>query len=130
MEQTTTLITSFEQACQIRGYDPEKCLPDVSMYPEKHQTAVIAAAKLFIINEAVNEGHEFDWSDYDEYKWYPWFDMEVTEENPSGFRFDGACCDLVLSDVGSRLCYRTKAAAEHAGRTFIDIYRELMVMKK
>jgi hypothetical protein len=87
MEETKTLVTSFEEACQLRGYDPEKCLPEVSMYPAQHQTALIAAAKMFVINEAINEGHQFDWNNFDEKKWFPWFDMELTEDNPSGFRF-------------------------------------------
>jgi hypothetical protein len=130
MEETKTLVTSFEEACQLRGYDPEKCLPEVSMYPAQHQTALIAAAKMFVINEAINEGHQFDWNNFDEKKWFPWFDMELTEDNPSGFRFYVAYCGIDLSHVGSRLSYRTRAAAEHAGKTFVDIYREMMVIKK
>jgi hypothetical protein len=126
------LVTSFEEACEKLGYDAKAILPDVSMFPEEHRAAITSYAKMIIISEAINEKHRFDWNDSDEYKWFPWFDMEVDDNNRSGFRFDGALCDYASTDStgGSRLCFRTRAAAEHAGKTFIDYYRDMMVIQK
>ena len=39
-------IKTFEDACKALKLDPEKVIPDFSMFPEKHQKAMIAHAKL------------------------------------------------------------------------------------
>ncbi|MFT3704673.1 MAG: hypothetical protein QM802_20075 [Agriterribacter sp.] len=122
------LIKTFKQACKKIGVDPAKALPDVSVFPEQHQKALIATAKLIIINDALNRDENNqpwkpDWNNYDEYKYYPWFYL-----NSPGFRFDVTVYVLAVSSVGSRLCYRTRALAKHAGETFIDLYKDLMVI--
>ncbi|MGN6491201.1 MAG: hypothetical protein ACTHLE_04335 [Agriterribacter sp.] len=127
-------ITTFEQACEKKGLDPTKVLPDVSAYPEQHQKAIIATAKLFVINEVLNQDENGqpwkpDWSSYEEDKYYPWFDLETYEKGSSpGFRFDDTYYEDASTNVGSRLCYRTHALAKYAGETFIDLYRNLMVL--
>lgn len=126
-------VESFEKACELRGYDVNTVLPDVSNYPTKHQKAVLAFAKLVIINEAMNEGKEFDWNDDDEYKYYPWFDMEFHKKNnPSGFRFYASVCDYsaTLTFGGSRLCFFTREDAKFAGEHFVDLYRDICVIEK
>lgn len=123
---------TFEEACASRGYDAATVLPDVSKYPEKHQKALIANAKMIIITEDINEGKEPDWNDRDELKWYPWWDMEVDANNPSGFRFDAAGFAFTTSHSagGSRLCYRTKKACEYSAKQFYDLWRDMMVIPK
>ena len=122
------LITTFKQACKKKGIDPIKAIPDVSMFPEEHQKALIATAKLIIINEVLNmndkgESWKPNWNNYDEYKYYPWFYL-----NTPGFRFlDSGYADAG-SYVGSRLCYRTRALAKHAAEKFGDLYKDLMVL--
>jgi len=125
-------IESFEMACDRLGLDPEKCLPDVSNMPEKHRGALIAAAKLYIITEASWEGKEPNWNDGDEEKWFPWFDMEVDKNNPSGFRFGvtGYADTYALAGSGSRLCFRTDSEADYHGRQHVELYREMMVIAK
>jgi hypothetical protein len=123
---------TFEEACKARGYDPATVLPDVSKFPEKHQKAMIGYSKLIIITEAINEGKEPDWNDSDEYKWYSWMDMEVDDNNPSGFRFSAAyyVYSTTYSSGGSRLCFRTKKACEFAAKQFLDLWRDMMVIPK
>lgn len=121
------LIKSFEEACKVKGLDPEKVVPDVSMYPEEHREAVVAVAKLFIIADVLNEGHVFNWNDWGEEKHYPWFDMEKEPNNPSGFRFDVSRCAYHCTRVGSRLVFRTRKLSDYAGKQFEDLYRALMV---
>jgi hypothetical protein len=67
-------IKTFEGACKALGIDAKK-LPDVSMLPADHQDAIIAHYKLVIIAQALNEGWKPDWSDYNQYKYYPWFNV-------------------------------------------------------
>lgn len=121
-------VTSFEEACQYRGYNPATVLPDVSGFPEKHQQSLVAIAKGMIIAEAINEDWEADWNDSDQPKYYPWFDMETEPNNPTGFRFCGSYSGFTGTAVpgGSRLCYKTRALSDYAGKTFVDLYRIMM----
>jgi len=122
------LVKTFEEACKALGLDPEKVLPDVSAFPPPHQVALTAVGKLFIIADALNEGWQPNWNNNDEYKYYPWFDMEKDKNNPSGFRLYCVDCDFAGSFVGSRLCFKSKALAEYAGKQFIKLYKDYMRM--
>lgn len=119
-------------ACKRLKLDPKKCLPKVSGMPTRLQLATIAAAKLFIITEAANEGKEFDWNDFGQGKWRAWFDMEVSKTNPSGFRFYATGCSYsaAYTGAGSRLCFFTSADAEYHGKKFLALYRAIMVIPK
>lgn len=123
---TNQQITSFEHACQILGRST--ALPEVSMLDEKHQKAIIAHYKLVIICQALNEGWEPNWHDDDEYKWYPWFDMDIKEESGSGLAFCGADRAYSYSSLGSRLCVKSEELAEYLGQTFIDLYRDYFLL--
>lgn len=122
-------ITTFTEACKVLNLDPEKVLPDVSAFPPPHQAALTAAGKLFIIADALNEGWQPDWNNDDEYKYYPWFDLEKNEDdNPSGFRLCNVLYDYANSLVSSRLCFKSRDLAHYAGTQFVDLYRDLMVL--
>ncbi|MCF0070243.1 hypothetical protein LZD49_07150 [Dyadobacter sp. CY261] len=119
----TTKIKTFEDACEALGLDSQLEIP----YPHPasdRQKGINAAAKLFIIAEALNEGWKPNWEDWDEYKYYPWFNMSA---GGSGFSFLVYGYDDSLSDVGSRLVFRSRELAEYAGETFLDIYRDWML---
>lgn len=132
-------LTSFEDCCKRMNYDPEKLLPDVSMFPARHQKALLGTAKLFIIHEAFNyddkkkEVYEPDWNDSDEGKWSYWFDMEKDEDNnASGFRFDASLCGYTstLSAGGSRLCNLNEDRSIFIGKHFEELFRDVMVFQK
>lgn len=75
------------------------------------------------IVKAFNEGWTPDWTDSNEYKYYPWFKMS----SPSGGGFSCHGCDdwYSVSAVGSRLCYKSSDLAKHAANLFLDIYKDL-----
>lgn len=123
-------VKTFEAACNFCGYDPEKVLPDVKAFPTHLQNALTSYAKLLIITEAINEKHVFDWNNWNERKYFPWFDLEKDEtNNPSGFRFLVTIYVFTYSDSagGSRLCYRNARDAEFSAVTFIDLWKAMMV---
>jgi hypothetical protein len=122
------LVKSFTEACKVLNIDPATVLPDVSAYPQSHQNAVTAAAKLFIVVDALNDGWKPDWNDNDQEKYFAWFDLEKVKNNPSGFRLNDVYCDYSHSYVGSRLCFKDRDTAEHAAKHFIDLYRNLMIL--
>lgn len=118
-------IKTYEDACVALNRNP--ALPDVSMLAEKHQKAITAHIKLVTIAEALNEGWEPDWSNYNERKYYPWFEMEKTGVGFSFFVFDYRGTHSI---VGSRLCYKSREIAEYAGTQFVELYRDSYVIQK
>lgn len=120
----THTIKTFKDACKKLGLDPVKSLPDVSTLPVKHQKAVIAMAALSIINEALNDGWTPDWSNSNEYKYYPWFDMV----SGVGLSFCVFGRTRSGTTVGSRLVFKSRELAEYAGKQFAFVYQELMCL--
>ena len=47
----------------------------------------------------------------------------------AGFRFDDFDNWSSRSFVGSRLCFKTSALAEQAGKHFLEVYRQFMVIE-
>jgi len=116
----TERIQTIEDAYAELGRKPEDFRP-YSQPPNQRQEAMNAMADIWTVVEAANEGWQPDWKNDDEYKWYPFFDM-------SGDRlvFYGANYWGQGSDVGSRLCFRTRDLAEHFGKKFIEVYEKFM----
>jgi len=123
------LIKTFEGACKVLGHDPQKVLPKVTGFPKAHQKAIIATAKLFIINEALNfidNGKKKwvpDWDNTSEGKYYPWFWLDKP-----GFRLDDCYYGSSGTTVGARLVYRTRDLAKYAATQFEALYKDLMVL--
>lgn len=107
-------IKTFEDACANVGVDPTS-LPDVLMIDADFGKSLIAAYKLMVIYKAINQGWKPDWSDWNQYKYYPYFEVL-----PSGvgFSFSDYDCDYSLANVGSRLCTDTSEKARYVGKQF------------
>ena len=123
-----TDIKTFEDACKTQNLNPETVIPDFSEYPEEDRKALIAHAKLVIIAKAINEGWKPDWSNSNQWKYYPWFDMD---SSPSGGGVSCSDCDYwsTNSIVGSRLCFETREKAKYAGQQFEILYKEYFVIE-
>jgi hypothetical protein len=87
-----------------------------------------AYRKAKLIVQALNEGWTPDWTDSSQGKYYPWFNMDDSSA-PSGFSCDDCVIWHSVTDVGSRLCFKSSKLAQYAGEQFIDIYRELFILK-
>ena len=113
-------IKTFEDACKKMGVDPAK-LPDTSAILEEFAKPVIAAYKLMIIYQAINNGWKPDWSNMNQWKYYPWFRVLS-----SGFGFSCSVCDCdgTYAGVGSRLCTDSSEKALYIAKQFEDLYRE------
>ena len=83
-QKITELVKSFEDARKMTGR-PD--VPDFSNLPTDMRKHFEAQYKMIVIAEALNEGWIPDWDNYDEYKYYPWFEM-----SPSSFAFVGSSC--------------------------------------
>jgi len=118
-------IKTFEDACRALNIEPA-ALPGVDTLPDKHKKAIEAHYKLVIIAEALNEGWQPDWSDWEQNKWYPWLKVKTTEDKPSGVGFSYSCTryGYTLATVGSRLCFKTRELARYAAEQFADLYKD------
>lgn len=96
----TDKVKSFEDACQLLGIKPD--VPKVSLLPEKHQKAIVAHYKLIIITETLNEGWTPDWSNWNERKYYPWFEMS---DSSSQFSFNNSNNQNSNSNCTTHLCF-------------------------
>lgn len=125
-----TKIKTFDDACNALQLDAMKALPDVSMMPEKHQKSITAYCKLIIIAEALNEGWQPNYSDTNEYKYYPYFWVKADADNPAGVGFEDSVYDYWCTgtDVGSRLCFKSSDLSEYAAATFEDLYKEYLLL--
>lgn len=124
-------IDSFEQACELLGISTE--LPEVSKLPQKHQDAIIANYKLIIIIEATNKingNWQPNWNDWDQYKYYPWFEVDADEDRPSGFGFSCSLYgySLTLTHVGSRLCVGSREQALYLATQFEHLYKQMLLL--
>lgn len=119
----TERIQSFDDVLKELGIDPEDFEDDAQSLPSDER----AYRQVKLIVRALNEGWVPDWRNSSEYKYFPWFDMDGSAG--SGFSF--ADCARWFSDstVGSRLCFKSRELAQHAGEQFENIYKEFMLIK-
>lgn len=113
-------IKTFEDACKI--LDIPANLPDVSHFPAEDKKSQLALYKLSKIAKAINEGWVPDWRDYDQRKWYPWFEASPSGSGFSSSNYGGWCTGTYC---GSRLCFKSDDIAEYVGKQFIDLYNDL-----
>lgn len=120
-QSITERVKTFEDACEVLGLD------DVQIGVkglDEDTKSIEAYAKLTIIARALNEGWKPDWSNTNESKYVPWF------KHKSGLGLSYFVCVLWSShtNVGSRLCFKSRELAEYAGKQFEDIYRDYLTL--
>jgi len=83
---------------------------------------ILAFQKLIIIAKAINQGWTPDWSNFNQRKYYPYFNLS------SGFGFGDSLydCGNAHASVGSRLCFETEEKSTYTGKQFIDIYKDFL----
>lgn len=123
-------ITSFEDACAKNNVPTN--VPDVSMIPDRLGKFIVAAYKLAIILEAINNGWIPDWSDWKQYKYYAWFEVKATKALSSGFGFSYSDFNYTHSyaTVGSRLCTDTSEKALYMAKQFEDLYKDYLLISE
>jgi hypothetical protein len=135
-EDITNRVKSYADACKVLGIEP---MDEDSMKAQGFRPDEIARRQLETITEALNEGWKPNWADTDEYKFYPWFYIEVSEVQtegashgaPAGLSCAGAfnTASATHANVGSRLCFHDRETARYAGRTFTDLYAQILIEK-
>ena len=114
-------IKTFEDAMEATG---RKEVPDFSSFPEEMRKHFEALFKMVVIVEALNEGWKPDWDNYNEAKYYPWFDM-----SPSSFAFYASFCVFgsAYAGCGSRLALKSEQLANYCGKQFLELWKEMLL---
>jgi predicted flap endonuclease-1-like 5' DNA nuclease len=122
----TKRVKSYNDACVVLGIEPEneEVLTKLGFTKDE-----IAYRKLKTIAKALNESWEPDWSNSNQYKYWPWFVFSVAS---AGFAFADAhyASSAAHTYVGSRLCFKTAALARYVVTQFIDIYNDFLLINK
>jgi len=82
---------TYESACKSKGITP-LTLAHFDFMPENQRKAHYSLHRLETINEVIHNGRKFDWNDYSQKKWFPYFNMKTYNK---GRENDG----FVLNDV-------------------------------
>jgi hypothetical protein len=124
-------LETFEAACEVVGID-SKNVPNITNLPIGHAKAIISTYMLFVLSEAAwkQKNEKIDWNNYDQRKYYPWFDMESSSGSASGFASFGYGYDLSASGVGSRLVFPDSETAEYVAKTHLHLYKDLMAIEE
>ena len=80
--------------------------------------------KLKIVVNAINGVWTPDWSNSDQYKYYPYF---AVLGSGVGFSLSGYYYTLAGTCAGSRLCFESSEKATYAGTQFIEIYKNYLL---
>lgn len=113
----------FEQACAELKIN--NMLPDVSFLPERNQKAILAFYKLSVIIQCVNEEWEPNWQDWEERKYYPWFNAF-----PAGLGYSNTIhtASHTSAGIGSRLCYKSSDLAREWGKKLLPLYEDMLLL--
>lgn len=145
-------VKTFEDACRELGNDHPlviqyKLYNEQMKGNFDYMEDLTSYFKLRIITAALNEGWEPQFTK-DEYRWYPWYNLYTQEEIDrmdedekkevglllwGGGAAYGSLCGLAyaysghawsysVSNIGSRLAFKSEELATYAGKQFIKIY--------
>ena len=96
----------------------------------RHDKALEALEKLFTIAEAWNREDDFvpDWCDYEQEKWLPQFTYDQGA-NVCVCKKTYQSWSLPYTSFGSRLCFKTEERALEFGKTFAELYNDVLLFR-
>lgn len=115
-----TDIKSYDDAVEELPVDSENVIQSTDSID------IVAYKKIKHILKAINNGWIPDWSNKNQYKYYPYFEVL-----PSGFGFSGTdyAYPRTSTSVGSRLCTDTSEKAKYMATQFQDLYEQFLLIK-
>ncbi len=73
--------------------------------------------------EAINEGWQADWSNTNEWKYYPWWRIEAGKVSSAvGLSYDGCGNSVTRAHVGARLVFQSVDRVKHMVQYFKPLY--------
>ena len=112
-------IKTFDDACQAMGTTEQEFNDRFEKLGLSNDT--LFYEKLKIVVKAINGGWTPDWSNSNQYKYYPWF---AVLGSGVGFSNSHYVCSPATTYVGSRLCTDTSEKALYVAEQFGTEYKE------
>lgn len=115
-----TEIKSYEDACKVLNIQPinENA---TAAFPKEDRKSMLAYHKLTVIAKAINGGWKPDWSDRNQYKYFPVFYYKAAGLS---YAYSNYAATVTAANVGSRLCFKTEAMSDYVAATFADLYTD------
>lgn len=107
----TDKVKTFEDACKVLKMK-------VPVFAKTDSKDEVAFRKLKVIIQALNEGWKPNWKNSDEYKYFPWWNME------NGFSLTYVNDYYLCTAVPSCLCFTNEDLANYAAKQFLSIYKD------
>jgi hypothetical protein len=119
--------TPYEDACKIMGYEPLTA-DNFSFLPEDQRDYMHSKHRIVTVLDARKKGRQFNYNNRNEYKHFPWWDMETYNGAVpgSGFVLLGVRCDRTFTFVGARLSSFSEADARFVADVMEKDYRIIM----
>lgn len=115
-------IKDFSDVLELLGIDVDY-FEEENKGLEEDETAY---RQIKLIVKVLNEGWTPDWSNSNEYKYFPW--LRMSSSSGSEFSYNDYDSWATTSFVGSRLCFKSRELAEFAGKQFTEIYKQYMTI--
>ena len=121
-------IKTVEDACKKNGYDQSK-FPADAVLGTKFGRPLVAVNNLMIVTEAMNNGWKPDWSNTNQYKYFPWHYIKKDASHPTGFGFSFSFYGLTAArtDLGSLLCCDTAEKAMYIAEQFRKEWEDFLL---
>lgn len=135
-------VNSYERACAVIGEEPvdfEELNDTLENNGFESLSAhEIAYKKLVTIAKALNLGWCPNWADFDEYKYYPWFDLKKESPAGVGSAYSGAdlgvsvldsyyVASTSLANFGGALASESREIAIYFGKQFAEIWQDYLL---
>jgi hypothetical protein len=114
-------IRSYSDVCEELG-EKELSLSDFDFLDIEYRNKILNQSKLKQIEKLFNFDFKIDWSNHNQYKYYPYFEVSGSG---LGLGFYGSYYDG--SGFGGLPAYfKDRETSDFVGKTFVDIYKELL----
>ena len=121
-----TTIKTFEAACIKTNVDITG-IPDVSEIQDRFKKHIIAAYKLMIIFEAINNGWKPNWLDKKQIKFYPTFLISMESSTMFYLRVYIKDTRMYIGESEPRLCTDSSEKALYIGHQFMNEYKDYLI---
>lgn len=118
----TERVKTYEDACAELGKDPDDVNDEFSLRSDE-----VARRKLEVVAAALNEGWKPRWDDLQEDRWYPYFQIVPQKGAEAEIAYAGAVYSASTIRVSPRICFKTMELAEYVGKTFTDLYQQMLL---
>lgn len=122
-----TEFEKYEDACKFFNLDPN-VVPGTEGLKENLKAPLVAVYQLMVVSEAIRQGWVPNYDNYNQDKYENIVDLDVTDEDPAGFRFwvSNYTYTDTRSVLGPLLAQETPEKSKYLFTQFSDLHKVIM----